>query len=38
MIGQNAFGHVGYGGSSATFADPDKITLDILQINWVENT
>jgi len=24
LIGQNAFGHVGYGGSSATFADPDK--------------
>lgn len=24
MIGPNAFGHVGYGGSSATFADPDK--------------
>ncbi len=24
MIGQNAFGHVGYGGSSATFTDPDK--------------
>ena len=23
MIGPNAFGHVGYGGSSATFADPD---------------
>lgn len=23
MIGKNAFGHVGYGGSSATFADPD---------------
>ena len=23
MIGHNAFGHVGYGGSSATFADPD---------------
>ena len=23
MIGENAFGHVGYGGSSATFADPD---------------
>jgi len=24
IIGQNAFGHVGYGGSSATFADPDR--------------
>ena len=24
MIGKNAFGHVGYGGSSATFADPDS--------------
>ncbi len=24
MIGPNAFGHVGYGGSSATFADPDS--------------
>ena len=24
MIGPNAFGHVGYGGSSATFADPDN--------------
>ena len=24
MIGPNAFGHVGYGGSSATFADPDR--------------
>ena len=23
IIGQNAFGHVGFGGSSATFADPD---------------
>tara|TARA_B100000674_G_scaffold130359_1_gene100455 strand:+ start:469 stop:1626 length:1158 start_codon:yes stop_codon:yes gene_type:complete len=23
MIGNDAFGHVGYGGSSATFADPD---------------
>ena len=23
MIGPNAFGHVGFGGSSATFADPD---------------
>tara|TARA_B100001029_G_scaffold86868_1_gene71285 strand:+ start:124 stop:1323 length:1200 start_codon:yes stop_codon:yes gene_type:complete len=23
MIGQNAFGHVGFGGSSATFADPE---------------
>ncbi len=23
MIGSNAFGHVGFGGSSATFADPD---------------
>ena len=23
IIGENAFGHVGYGGSSATFADPD---------------
>jgi len=23
LIGPNAFGHVGYGGSSATFADPD---------------
>ena len=23
MIGPNGFGHVGYGGSSATFADPD---------------
>ena len=31
MIGQNAFGHVGYGGSSATFADPDtKITFGYL--------
>ena len=24
IIGPNAFGHVGYGGSSATFADPDS--------------
>ena len=24
LIGKNAFGHVGYGGSSATFADPDS--------------
>ena len=24
MIGHNAFGHVGYGGSSATYADPDR--------------
>ena len=24
IIGPNAFGHVGYGGSSATFADPDR--------------
>ena len=23
MIGPNAFGHVGFGGSSGTFADPD---------------
>jgi Beta-lactamase. len=23
IIGPNAFGHVGFGGSSATFADPD---------------
>ena len=23
IIGPNAFGHVGYGGSSATFVDPD---------------
>ena len=23
LIGNNAFGHVGFGGSSATFADPD---------------
>jgi CubicO group peptidase (beta-lactamase class C family) len=23
LIGKNAFGHVGFGGSSATFADPD---------------
>ena len=23
MIGPNAFGHIGYGGSSACFADPD---------------
>ena len=30
MIGPNAFGHVGYGGSSATFADPDnKVSFDI---------
>ena len=31
MIGPNAFGHVGYGGSSATFADPDyKISFGYL--------
>ena len=24
MIGPNAFGHVGFGGSSITFADPDR--------------
>ena len=31
MIGHNAFGHVGYGGSSATFADPDtKISFGYL--------
>ena len=24
MIGPNAFGHVGFGGSSATFADPEN--------------
>ena len=31
MIGENAFGHVGYGGSSATFADPDaKISFGYL--------
>jgi CubicO group peptidase (beta-lactamase class C family) len=31
LIGQNAFGHVGYGGSSATFADPDyKISFGCL--------
>ena len=31
MIGSNAFGHVGYGGSSATFADPDyKISFGYL--------
>ena len=30
-IGSNAFGHVGYGGSSATFADPDfKISFGYL--------
>ena len=31
IIGPNAFGHVGYGGSSATFADPDyKISFGYL--------
>ena len=31
LIGENAFGHVGYGGSSATFADPDaKISFGYL--------
>ena len=31
LIGPNAFGHVGYGGSSATFADPDlKISFGYL--------
>ena len=31
MIGPNAFGHVGFGGSSATFADPDcKISFGYL--------
>jgi len=31
IIGPNAFGHVGFGGSSATFADPDyKISFGYL--------
>jgi len=31
IIGPNAFGHVGYGGSSATFVDPDfKISFGYL--------
>ena len=31
LIGPSAFGHVGYGGSSATFADPEyKITFGYL--------
>ena len=39
IIGPNAFGHVGYGGSSATFVDPDfKISLATSQINWVVST